>query len=208
MCGIAGIMSLSDRVVRLEEVRAMCDAMVHRGPDDQGFHIDSGIGLGMRRLSIIDLHTGHQPVQNEDGTVRVVFNGEIYNFESLRKSLEAQGHQFRTDTDTEVMVHLYEQYDEACVERLRGMFVFALWDQRRRKLMIARDRLGKKPLYYTIAKERLIFGSELKSVLQIPDVERRFDWAAITHYLCSICTSLEQSILSGIYTFHAFYLLY
>jgi asparagine synthase (glutamine-hydrolysing) len=199
MCGIAGIMSLSDRVVRLEELRAMCDAIIHRGPDDQGFHIGSGIGLGMRRLSIIDLRTGHQPVENEDGSVRVVFNGEIYNFESLRKSLQAQGHEFRTDTDTEVIVHLYEQYDEGCVDRLRGMFVFALWDQRRRKLMIARDRLGKKPLYYTIAKDRLIFASELKSVLQIPEVERRFDWAALAHYLSSLCTPLDKSILAGIH---------
>ena len=199
MCGIAGILSLSDRAVRLEEVRAMCDAMVHRGPDDQGLYVGSGIGLGMRRLSIIDLHTGHQPVENEDGTVRVVFNGEIYNFESLRKSLQAQGHQFRTDTDTEVIVHLYEQYEEACVERLRGMFVFALWDERRRKLMIARDRLGKKPLFYTIAKDRLIFGSELKALLQIPDVERRFDWSSVTHYLSTLCTPLDRSILEGVH---------
>jgi len=199
MCGIAGILSLSDRAVRLEEVRAMCDAMVHRGPDDQGLYVGSGIGLGMRRLSIIDLHTGHQPVENEDGTVRVVFNGEIYNFESLRKSLQAQGHQFRTDTDTEVIVHLYERYEEACVERLRGMFVFALWDERRRKLMIARDRLGKKPLFYTIAKDRLIFGSELKALLQIPDVERRFDWSSVTHYLSTLCTPLDRSILEGVH---------
>src|SRR4051812_8158170 len=166
MCGIAGIMTLSERTVALEEVRSMCDAMVHRGPDDEGFHVAPGIGLGMRRLSIIDIDGGHQPVQNEDGTIWVVFNGEIYNFKGLRRALKDQGHIFRTETDTEVIVHLYEQYGEGCVEKMRGMFAFALWDQRRRKLVIGRDRLGKKPLFYAVVGGRLMFGSELKVILQ------------------------------------------
>ncbi len=199
MCGIAGIMSLSDKPVRLEEVRSMCDAMVHRGPDDEGFHISPGVGIGMRRLSIIDLEGGHQPVQNEDGTIWIVFNGEIYNFQGLRKSLENQGHRFRTDSDTEVIVHLYEQYGENCVEKLRGMFAFAIWDQKRRKLLIARDRLGKKPLFYTVAGGRLIFGSELKVVLQMPEVEREISWPAVSHYLASMCTPLDESIIEGVH---------
>jgi len=143
MCGIAGIMSLSDRPVQREEIRSMCDAMIHRGPNDEGLHLAPGIGLGMRRLSIIDLETGRQPVENEDGTVSVVFNGEIYNFKSLRRALEKQGHVFKTETDTEVIVHLYEQHGDECVDKLRGMFAFALWDQRRRKLLIGRDRLAR-----------------------------------------------------------------
>jgi asparagine synthase (glutamine-hydrolysing) len=199
MCGIAGIMGLSDRAVRLEEVRSMCDAMIHRGPDDEGFHVAPGIGLGMRRLSIIDLESGHQPLQNEDSTVWVVFNGEIFNFKGLRQALETQGHVFRTETDTEVIVHLYEQYGDACVEKMRGMFVFALWDQRRRKLLIARDRLGKKPLYYTTVDGRLIFGSELKVILQLPEVERRLNWGSLQHYLSSLCTPVNESILEGIH---------
>src|SRR5215471_1159880 len=183
MCGIAGIMSLCDKIVRLEEIRAMCDTMVHRGPDDEGFNTGPGIGLGMRRLSIIDVKSGHQPVFNEDRTVCVVFNGEIYNFAELRQDLEKQGHTFRTHSDTEVIVHSYEQYGENCVQRMRGMFAFAIWDQRNRKLLIARDRLGKKPLFYTITGERLIFGSELKVVLQMPEVGRQINWQSLHHYL-------------------------
>src|SRR5262249_51193092 len=146
MCGIAGIMSLSDEVVRSEEIRSMCDTMIHRGPDDEGFYVGPGIGLGMRRLSIIDLKGGHQPVHNEDGTIYVVFNGEIYNFAALRRDLEMQGHTFRTHSDTEVIVHSYEQYGEHCVDKMRGMFAFAVWDGKNRRLFVARDRLGKKPL--------------------------------------------------------------
>jgi len=150
-------------------------------------------------LSIIDLEGGRQPMCNEDQTVSVVFNGEIYNFADLRRDLEKQGHVFVTRCDTEVIVHSYEQYGEACVDRMRGMFVFAIWDERTHKLMIARDRLGKKPLYYAIAGEQLIFGSELKAILQIPEVERRLSWTSIHHYLSTLYTPLKESIVAGIH---------
>ena len=135
MCGIAGLLSLGDKPVSEYEVQPMCDAMVHRGPNDAGYYVRDGVALGMRRLSIIDLATGHQPVHNEDQSVWVVFNGEIYNFQSLRVSLERQGHRFYTGTDTEVIVHLYEQYGERCVEKMRGMFAFAVWDERQKTLL-------------------------------------------------------------------------
>src|SRR5262249_32732478 len=160
-----GLLSLSGKPVLEEEIQSMCDAMVHRGPDDDGYYVASGIALGMRRLSIIDIEGGHQPVHNEDRSVWVVFNGEIYNFKNLRALLERQGHRFYTNTDTEVIVHLYEQYGESCVDKLRGMFAFAVWDERRQTLLLARDRLGIKPMFYTVVGERLAFGSELKVLL-------------------------------------------
>ena len=175
MCGIAGVLSLAGKPVAQEEVEAMCDAMVHRGPNDAGYYVANDAVIGMRRLSIIDIDGGHQPVHNEDRTVWVVFNGQIYNFKSLRTSLERQGHCFYTDTDTEVIVHLYEQYGESCVDRMRGMFAFAIWDERQKTLLLARDRLGIKPLFYTIVDGRLAFGSELKVVLQLPEVERKLN---------------------------------
>src|SRR5688572_31437885 len=131
MCGIAGIISVSDAPVQRHEIESMCQAIVHRGPDEDGFYISHGVGMGMRRLSIIDLETGRQPVRNEDGSVWVVFNGEIYNFRELRELLEGKGHSFYTTTDTEVIVHLYEEYGPRCVEHMRGMFAFAVWDERR-----------------------------------------------------------------------------
>src|SRR3989442_124309 len=135
MCGIAGILSLNGRPISLDELGAMCAAMVHRGPDDEGFHLEKEIGLGMRRLSIIDIKTGHQPIRNEDGSAWVVLNGEVYNFRELRAELEQRGHSFYTATDTETIVHLYEEYGMRCVEHLRGMFAFALWDERRKTLL-------------------------------------------------------------------------
>jgi asparagine synthase (glutamine-hydrolysing) len=199
MCGIAGLLSLGEKPVFQDEVQAMCDAMVHRGPNDAGYYVGEGVGLGMRRLSIIDLSTGHQPVHNEDGTVWVVFNGEIYNFKSLRESLERQGHRFYTETDTEVIVHSYEQYGEACVDKLRGMFAFAVWDQRRKTLLLARDRLGVKPLFYTVAGGRLAFGSELKVLLQLPEVERRLNWGSVNYLFSTMCTPSAESILEGVH---------
>src|SRR5436189_2817576 len=172
MCGIAGLLSLGDKPVFEEEIQSMCDAMVHRGPDDAGYYVRDGIALGMRRLSIIDLSTGHQPVHNEDRSIWVVFNGEIYNFKSLRADLERQGHVFYTGSDTEVIVHLYEQYGESCLSKLRGMFAFAIWDERRRQLFVARDRLGVKPLFFGEAGGRFVFGSELKVILQDPAFDR------------------------------------
>src|SRR6185503_15474953 len=136
MCGIAGIVSLDGKPVLEREVRSMCSAITHRGPDDVGFYFAPGVSLGMRRLSIIDLDSGRQPVSNEDGSVHVVFNGEIYNFQELRRDLKARGHIFSTRGDTETIVHLYEEYGSRCVDHLRGMFAFALWDGRRKQLLI------------------------------------------------------------------------
>src|SRR6185503_14701257 len=162
MCGIAGIVRSDGRPIDTGELRDMCDVMVHRGPDDEGVHIGNGIGLAMRRLSIIDLHNGHQPVANEDESVWVVFNGEIYNYRQLRKELEGRGHRFRTSSDTETIVHLYEEFGTRAVEHLRGMFAFAVWDGRLRQLLLARDRLGIKPLYYAERDGEFVFASELK----------------------------------------------
>lgn len=207
MCGIAGILSVDGRPVFEEELRAMCAAMVQRGPDDEGVYLSEHAGLAMRRLSVIDLTSGHQPVGNEDGTIWVVLNGEIYNYRELREDLESRGHVFTTATDTEVIVHLYEELGAGCVERLRGMFAFAVWDERRLRLMLARDRLGIKPLYYGIVKGRLLFASELKAVLQIPEVERTIDWAALDHLLAFATTSRTQSIVAGIQKLEAGHLM-
>lgn len=198
MCGIAGILSFDGRPVAPGELRAMTDALVHRGPDDEGFYLGRGVGLGMRRLSIIDLATGQQPVANEDGTVQVVQNGEIYNFRELRRELEASGHAFDTASDTEVLVHLYEEHGAAFVERLRGMFAFALWDERRRRLLLGRDRMGIKPLYFGRFGERLVFASELKALLELPDVPRRLDWTAVDHLFSFLTTPEDRSVVEGV----------
>ena len=161
MCGIAGYV-WRDGQARLELVKSMCDRIRHRGPDDEGFHVEGGCAIGMRRLSIIDLSTGHQPIPNEDRTLWVVFNGEIYNYRPLREDLIARGHRFRTNSDTETLVHLYEQEGPDGLKRVRGMFAFAIWDSRRRRLYLARDRFGKKPLYYAVLPDGLYFGSELE----------------------------------------------
>lgn len=199
MCGIAGLLSLGGKPPLQQEVQSMCDAMSHRGPNDDGFYCTQEAVIGMRRLSIIDIDGGHQPVHNEDRSVWVVFNGEIYNFKSLRQSLETQGHRFYTDTDTEVIVHLYEQYGEACVERMRGMFAFAVWDEKRKTLLLARDRLGIKPLFYTIVNGRLAFGSELKVLLQLPEIERKLSWGSINHLFSAMCTPSGESIIDGVH---------
>jgi asparagine synthase (glutamine-hydrolysing) len=172
MCGIAGIVGNSGGYVAdAADVHRMCQTLIHRGPDDEGVYVRGVAGLGMRRLSIIDLCTGHQPIHNEDQTIWVVFNGEIYNFPELRLQLEAQGHRFYTNTDTEVIVHLYEQHGVDCVQFLRGMFTFALWDERKQSLLLARDRFGKKPLHYALSQDRLVFGSEIKALLAVaPDL--------------------------------------
>ncbi len=161
MCGIAGYF-LREGKADESLVRAMCDQIEHRGPDDYGAHVDDGCGIGMRRLSIIDLSTGHQPMSNEDGSIWVVYNGEVYNYQSLRENLIAQGHRFQTKSDTETLVHLYEQEGVDGIAKLRGMFAYAIWDGKRKRLMVARDRFGKKPLYYAVMKEGIYFASELK----------------------------------------------
>ena len=197
MCGIAGILGGGERPVKLDELRAMSGMLVHRGPDDDGYYLDASVGLTMRRLSIIDLESGRQPVRNEDGSVWVVFNGEIYNYRQLRRELQARGHTFVTTTDTEVIVHLYEDLGPNCVDELRGMFAFALWDAEKRQLLIARDRLGIKPLYYAEIAGRLYFGSELKALLALPDVERQLDWSALGHLLTCQVTPSAHSIVAG-----------
>ncbi|HET7909608.1 MAG TPA: asparagine synthase (glutamine-hydrolyzing) [Nitrospira sp.] len=198
MCGIAGIVSQKSQSVDVEELRTMCAAMVSRGPDDEGAYVKDGAGLAMRRLSIIDLETGHQPVSNEDGSIWVVLNGEIYNYRQLRSDLERRGHRFATATDTEVIVHLYEEHGADCVQALRGMFAFAIWDRPRRRLMLARDRIGIKPLYYGTAAGRFIFASELKALLQLPEVDRRLNWRALAHLLAYGTTPPDESIVDGI----------
>ena len=184
MCGIAGIVGPSDdRWINAELIRRMCQTIVHRGPDDEGVFVKNGAGLGIRRLSIIDLVGGSQPVFNEDRTVCVVFNGEIYNFRELRRELEQNGHHFTTHSDTEVIVHLYEDLGKSCVHKLRGMFAFALYDERERTLLLARDRLGKKPLHYALSGDRLIFGSEIKAILAaLPELSTT-DPKALLQYL-------------------------
>ena len=176
----------------------MCGAMVHRGPDDEGIYIGQGVGIGMRRLSIIDLDSGHQPLSNEDGSVWIVFNGEIYNYRELRRQLERRGHTFRTAGDTETIVHLYEDFGPRCVEHLRGMFAFAIWDARRRQVLLARDRLGIKPLYYAQRDDQLLFASELKPLLQLDEVDRSLSWDAVGHLFTFLATPQDQSIVQGI----------
>ncbi len=183
MCGIAGIVGAnSEQNIDAVLVRKMCQAIVHRGPDDEGVYAAGPAALGMRRLSIIDVSGGQQPIHNEDRTVWIVFNGEIYNFLELRPELEKAGHRFYTQSDTEVVVHLYEQYGADCVRKLRGMFAFAIYDFKRSKLLLARDRLGKKPLHYAVVGSRLLFGSEIKSLLAVAPELRELDTAAQLQY--------------------------
>jgi asparagine synthase (glutamine-hydrolysing) len=177
----------------------MCGAISHRGPDDDGFYFGSEVALGMRRLAIIDLAAGMQPVHNEDATVWAVFNGEIYNYRSLRNDLVARGHRFYTESDTEVIVHLYEERGALCVEAMRGMFAFAVWDERRQSLLLARDRLGVKPLYYAEVAGRLVFASEIKSMLQLPDVQAELNWESVSHLFTFLATPPRESILKGIH---------
>jgi asparagine synthase (glutamine-hydrolysing) len=213
MCGIAGFAESAHVASPFHPdagralVHAMCDAIRHRGPDDEGMLVENGVGIGMRRLSIIDLSTGHQPIHNEDRTASIVFNGEIYNFRELRQTLEAAGHRFSTNTDTEAIVHAYEQWGKAAIARLRGMFALAIWDRRRRSLLIARDRIGIKPLYYAEAAGRLYFGSELKTILCAPDVPRQLDPGALDHYLSFLYTPRDRSIFQGIQKLPPGYLL-
>jgi asparagine synthase (glutamine-hydrolysing) len=204
MCGIAGFVESSgahapfgpDAARHL--IHRMCDVIRHRGPDDEGVFVAEGVALGMRRLSIIDLSTGHQPIHNEDRTIWIVFNGEIYNFRELRAQLEAEGHRFYTSTDTEVIVHAYEQWGTNAIARLRGMFGLAIWDDRSKSLLVARDRVGIKPMHYAEANGRLYFGSELKSLLEAPDLPRDLDLDALDHYLSFLYTPRDGSIFKRV----------
>jgi asparagine synthase (glutamine-hydrolysing) len=203
MCGIAGFVDLQHRLSPDEAagtLERMCRVIAHRGPDDQGtMQTDDGAYLGMRRLSIIDLAGGHQPISNEDGTVSIVFNGEIYNYRELQPELEARGHHFQTHSDTEAIVHSYEEFGVDCVSKLRGMFAFAIWDAKKQSLFVARDRVGKKPLYYTLTPEGiLVLGSELKSLLQHSQVRPEINPGAIDSYLTWGYVPDPLSILKGI----------
>jgi asparagine synthase (glutamine-hydrolysing) len=199
MCGITGIFQFDRRhPVTPAVLEAMNQRIVHRGPDDGGAHFDGNVGLAMRRLSIIDLKTGRQPLSNEDGTVWIVFNGEIYNHASLRGSLESRGHRYRTHSDTETIVHLYEEYGTDCVQHLRGMFAFAIWDSRRRRLFCARDRLGIKPFYYSLDRNRLVFASEIKALLECPGIKAELAGGVIPEYLAFGYLSGTGTMFAGI----------
>lgn len=183
MCGIVGVVHAEPGFADQPLVKRMCALITRRGPDDDGFYFGDRVGLGMRRLAIIDVHSGKQPIHNEDRTVWVVFNGEIYNYRELREQLEKQGHRLATSSDTECLVHLYEEYGEGFLDHLRGMFAFAIWDDRHKKLLLGRDRLGIKPLYYSKHKEALYFGSELKCLLPIENFRRQINLRALSDYL-------------------------
>lgn len=199
MCGICGVYNFDlDETVQGEALQAMNRQLVHRGPDDEGRHIDRNVGLAMRRLSIVDLKSGHQPLSNEDGTVWIVFNGEIYNHADLRPDLERRGHRYRTRSDTETIIHLYEEYGEDCVRRLRGMFAFAIWDSRRRQLFCARDRFGIKPFYYILNDRRLLFASEIKALLQFPGVRAELNTNGIPEYLAFGYLTGAKTLFAGI----------
>ena len=199
MCGIAGVVySDPTRKVNESELKKMSDSIHHRGPDDEGFYINNNVGFGFRRLSIIDLHTGHQPLTNEDGTVWIVFNGEIYNFQELRADLLKKGHQFKTKTDTEVIVHLYEEYGIDCVKHLRGMFGFAIWDDNKKKLFCARDRFGIKPFYYHFDGERFVFGSEIKVIKNAENISKDIDFTALDSYFAYGYITDNKSIFKAI----------
>ncbi len=203
MCGICGMVGFSDK----DLLKKMCDIMEHRGPDDEGTYINAKckmqnakcqVGLGVRRLKIIDLETGHQPIHNEDETVWIVFNGEIYNYKDLRIDLEQKGHRFYTKSDTEVIVHLYEEYGEDCVKNLKGMFAFAIWDEKKEKLFLARDRLGIKPLYYFFQDGKLLFASTIKSIFQSSKIGRKVNLKALDYYLTFLYVPAPDTMFRGI----------
>ena len=200
MCGICGKLMLDPRDhVPQSLLKEMADAIRHRGPDDEGFYTSGQIGLGFRRLSIIDLCSGHQPLSNENDTVWIVFNGEIYNYQTLREELIAKGHRFKTKSDTEVIVHLYEEYGAECVQKLRGMFAFAIWDDAAKTLFIARDRVGIKPLYYYVGRGFISFGSEIKAILADPAVEREVDPAIVDRFLTYFYVPGGRTLLHNLF---------
>lgn len=200
MCGICGKL-IFDKDARVSSrlLKSMADSISHRGPDDEGFYVSGQVGLGFRRLSIIDLSGGHQPLSNEDGTVWIVFNGEIYNYQELRTWLLTKGHTFKTQSDTEVIVHLYEEMGESCVNKLRGMFAFAIWNVTKRTLLLARDRIGIKPLYYYLGRNSLLFASELKAILVDSTVERALVPAMIDRTLTFNYLPGEETLLQDIH---------
>ncbi len=200
MCGICGFLSLKGLDANSKAgLDRMVLSMSHRGPDDSGIFSDNFVALGFKRLSIIDLHTGRQPIANEDGRFQMIFNGEIYNYQQLRRELQSKGHRFRTQTDSEVVVHLYEDMGMDCVKKLRGMFGFAIWDTREKRLFLARDRFGIKPLYYTQVNDLLIFASEVKAILEHPAVNAQLNTKVLPHYLTFQYVPDPETIFQGIY---------
>ena len=202
MCGICGVLNLGPAAERVEvpTLRAMADSLQHRGPDSDGFYVspDRQVGMGFRRLSIVDLTTGDQPMSNEDDSIWLVFNGEVYNHAAHRPSLEAAGHHFRSRCDAEVVLHLYEEFGPDCVHHLRGMFAFAIWDSRKRQLMLARDRIGVKPLYHAMAGQGLVFGSEIKALFSHPSLEPRLSEAALSLYLTFAAVPAPHTLFEGV----------
>src|SRR5574338_503753 len=199
MCGICGISHSDRRRPERGVLEKMNAALAHRGPDSDGFHLDAGIGLAMRRLAIIDVSGGDQPISNEDGSVWIIFNGECYNYPDMRAELERRGHHLATATDTECIVHFYEDEGDACITRLRGMFAFALWDASRRRLLLGRDRLGKKPMYYTVQDGTLYFGSELSAILAALPYRPEIDLEALDLYLSLQYVPDPLTIYRGIF---------
>ena len=198
MCGIAGCIDSELSFAGLADlIDRMCKIIRHRGPDDQGVWVGEGVAFGMRRLAIIDLASGHQPIFNEDKSILVVLNGEIYNYQELRDQLQNYGHHFETTSDTEVIVHAYEQFGDECVNHLRGMFVFAVWDSKRHRMLAARDRFGKKPLNYYWDGQRLLFGSEIKSLLEA-NIPRTINYVALDEYLTYLCVPAPNTLFEGV----------
>src|SRR5947199_8782394 len=199
MCGICGIVyPVAAQWVERDTLAQINAQIVHRGPDDDGFFVEGNVGLAMRRLSIIDVRTGHQPISNEDESLWIVYNGEIYNHRELRSKLEARGHRYRTKSDTETIVHLYEEYGRDCVQHLHGMFAFAIWDRRSRRLFIARDRLGIKPLYYFYDGTKFVFGSEIKAILAYPGIKPEFNKNTLAEYLAFGYIAGPETMFAGI----------
>ncbi len=198
MCGICGVAYFDGERADGSVVSRMRESLTHRGPDDCGIYLDGGVGLGHRRLSIIDVAGGRQPMSNEDGTIWITYNGELYNHLSLREELTARGHRYATNSDTETIIHLYEEYGRDCVSRMNGMFSFAIWDANAKEVFLARDQLGIKPLYYLLDERRLVFASELKAILKHPGVERNIDYAALDTFLAYGYTGSPRTIFEGI----------
>ena len=199
MCGICGIYYTDqNRSVDPNLLRDMTQTLYHRGPDDEGYYCNNNIGLGHRRLSIIDLDSGRQPIYNETGSIAIVFNGEIYNYKELKAELIRKNHIFKTNTDTETIVHLYEELGEDCVNKLRGMFAFAIWDQKKQQIFLARDRLGIKPLYYYYKNGKFLFGSEIKAILQDQTIQRDIDFKAMDEYFTYLYVRAPRTIFQGI----------
>src|SRR5260370_5396831 len=207
MCGIAGFIDVGRSRENAEQlIDRMWQGLGQRGQEEQGVGVDDGVALGMRRLSIIDLAGGHQPIFNEDQSILVILNGEIYNYRELQKELQERGHHFRTNSDTEAIVHAYEEYGDECVKHLRGMFTLAIWDRKRQRLLAARDRFGKKPLNYYWDGQRLIFGSEIKSILDA-GIPREINQLALHEYLTCLGVPAPNTLFNGVFKLPAAHIL-